>query len=109
MIPALLRILDYHRGRDAAISADDLMQRMCTQGYDIPGLPEMRDLVHDARKAGHLIASCKDGYFLPIERVEADEFLGRLRKPALDMLHTYRIMRNRARHQFPDPQQMRMM
>lgn len=105
---ALLHILEFHRGRNQAISADELLMRMKRFGCDVPSLPAMRDLVHDARKDRHLIASCDAGYFLPVDLAEATEFIEKLRTPAIDMLHTARIMRTQARQEFGEGQQLRM-
>ncbi len=100
-ITALLQILDFHRGRSAAISADALLENMRRYGCDVPGMPALRGLVHDARQAGHLITSCDDGYFLPTNLNEAMENIDmRFIVPGRDLLRTARILRRVARQQF---------
>jgi hypothetical protein len=101
MIPDLLLVLLHHQGRDHAISADELLTAMRHRGHDIPGLPALRGLIHDARQQRHVICSGDEGYFLPTTLSEAINSINeRLRDPAGDQMRTARILRQAAREQF---------
>jgi hypothetical protein len=108
MIADLLHILMMHQGRDRAISAERLLDALRTYGNSINGMPELRGLVHDARQDGHLIASCQEGYYLPVDLTDALQYVERqFRIPARDELRTARLQRRRAIELFG--QQLRMM
>ena len=97
MILSLMSILMFHHGQDRAISAECLLERMRRSGLDISGLPDLRGLIHDARQAGNLIASCEKGYYLPVDLRDALHYVDRqFRIPARDELQTARIQRRRA-------------
>lgn len=97
MIGDLLLILMMHQGRDHAISADNLLTALRTYGQAISGLPDLRQLIHDARQLGHLIASSQEGYYLPTNLKEATEYINEVwTAPSLDRLKTRRIQRRRA-------------
>ncbi len=101
MIHDLLYILRNHQGKDNPISADDLLVGMRNFGYEISGLPELRELIHDARLLHHLICSSGRGYFIPTTLNEALAFVeDKLRDPARDLMHTARVVRQAAREHF---------
>lgn len=101
MISDLMVVLAAHQGAANAISADELLATMRRRGHDIPGMPSLRGLVHDARLQRKLICSCDHGYFLPTTLNEAiDAINERFRDPAADQLRTARILRQTAREQF---------
>ena len=101
MISYLMSILSLHYGQDRAISADCLFRDLRAAGYDVPGLPALRGLIHDARQQGRLIGSCDKGYFLPVSLDEALHYIEhRFLTPARDELRTARLQRRKALESF---------
>lgn len=101
MIADLMVVLAAHQGAANAISADELLATMRRRGHKLPHMKNLRDLIHDARQARHVIASCQAGYFLPTTLNEAMDSINRtLRTPGGDLMHTARILRQAAREQF---------
>lgn len=97
MIARLLQVLMMHQGRDRAIPAEQLLSILRTYGCDLTGLPELRGLIHAARQDQHLIASCQDGYYLPVDLPDALQYIEQqFRVPAKDELRTARLQRRRA-------------
>ncbi len=93
-------IMSAHVGAEKPISASDLMKALITHSHDITEAA-LRNTIHDMRQQGYLIASSKDGYYLPSNLQEAMAYLDdQLRTPARDMLQTVRRQRNAAREQF---------
>lgn len=110
MITDLMIVLAAHQGAANAISADDLLATMRRRGHKLPHIKQLRDLIHDARQAGQVIASCAAGYFIPRDLIEATQYVDhQLTIPATDMLRTRRIQMRRIREMFGQGQQLPMM
>lgn len=97
---AILTILQYHVGEKNAVSAERLRLRLGMDGLHLQ-MWELRQIIHDLRNAGHLIASGQAGYFLPATREEVFKYVEQVfRVPARDVLTTARKQRQAAIHQF---------
>lgn len=92
----VLDILASHRGKENSIPLSEL------SGH-FEGLKgwEMRDLIHEMRQDGILIASSPSGYYLPSTLNEALHYIEiQFRVPSRDQLRTARIQRQAAQRQF---------
>lgn len=93
-------IMSAHVGAEKPISATDLTKALVTHDHDITEAA-LRNTIHDMRQRGYLIASSKDGYYLPSNLQEAMAYVDdQLRTPARDMLQTVRRQRQAAREHF---------
>ena len=74
---ALLRILSFHQGRDAAIGRRDLVDDLATVGYKVSERAA-RAQISQLRKAGHVIGSAPGedgGYYLCRTVDEFEDFV----------------------------------
>lgn len=90
-------IMVWHPGEKKAITAQDLFSRVRDAGWDVQTVASLRNTIHDMRQAGYLIASGQVGYWLPVTREEAFEYVNeQFRVPARDQLYTARRQRQAA-------------
>lgn len=108
---ALLRVLSFHQGRDAAIGRQALVTDLGRMGYHVSERAA-RAQISQLRKAGHVICSAPGedgGYYLPTTAQEfedfvSQEYLAKIR----DMQETLAAMRHAARQIWPDTGQPRL-
>lgn len=86
------RILDFHRGKDNAITKSQLEHTVRMNGYrDTKDLPrKIRIAVHELRNSGMLIctSSSSKGYWIARDYTEAQEFIGEMKGRASDIFTT---------------------
>ena len=93
-------IMSAHVGAEKPIPASEFLQTLRSHDHDLTEAA-LRGAIHDMRQRGYLIASSKDGYYLPKNLQEAMAYVDyQLRTPARDMLTTVRRQRQAAREYF---------
>ena len=109
---AMLRVMSYHGGRDHSIGGESLVAALFRQGYHVEKR-QMRQCVHDLRRAGYLICSAPGedgGYYMAETLAEFREFCDReLHPKAMDLLETESAMKEAARQLFGDAVQEAML
>lgn len=100
---AILRILEFHRGKVAAVGGEELTRQVSSTGYPTDQRV-VREAIKELRRAGHLICSMPGnagGYYLALDAAEFDEFVTQeFEAKIADMAETLRAMRLAAREQF---------
>ena len=108
---ALLRILEYHKGKLAAIGGQDLTERVPSAGF-LTDQRSVREAIKELRRAGHLICSTPGtagGDYLAIDAAEFDEFAGQeFEAKIADMAETLKAMRQAAKEKFGQGVQRRL-
>lgn len=92
----ILRILQLHRGRDNAIGRDQLVAGVRISGFRRIDERQVREMIKQLRRAGHLIGSAAGGgggYYLIASQAEFEEFAQQEYKAKIsDMAETLRAM-----------------
>lgn len=109
----VLFALQYALGRKHAIGRAALLGYLhSVYGREV-NEREMRQCIHDLRRAGHLICSAPGedgGYYMATTLQEFDEFLEReLHPKAMDLLETEKAMKAAARQRFGEAAQIGLM
>ncbi len=108
---AILRIVDFHRGKSAAIGGEELTRQVGMSGFHIDHRT-VREMIKALRRKKHLICSTPGtdgGYYLATDLAEYEEFKMReYQAKILDMSETVRFMDQAAMEQFGQGVQLRL-
>lgn len=110
---AVLREIQWHKGKDHAISQDDLLSAISTddkQGTFFGKKVNKRQLritINELRKMGWMIASSSGsggsyGYYVPVTYDEYQEYKKFQMSYALDIIETFRVLDVKAREMYSD-------
>ena len=93
---AVLRVLGFHPGREAAISRADLLRELANHGFRVPDRAA-RATINQLRKLGNPICSAGGeggGYYMARDWKELDEFIEReMHSRAMDLLEQEKALR----------------
>jgi hypothetical protein len=96
---AMIRLLDFHVGREQAISRGDMLGALKSLGFRVSER-EARSVINLLRKEGYLICSTGGeggGYWLGANWQELNEYLEReLHSRAMDLLEQEKALKNAA-------------
>lgn len=100
---AMLRILSYRQGREAAINRNDLLDGLANLGFAVHERAA-RACINKLRKEGHLICSTgghKSGYWIAKDWAELNEYINReLHARAMDLLEQEKALKDQAERQW---------
>lgn len=100
---AILRIVNFHRGKAAAIGGEELTRQVGMSGFHIDQRT-VREMIKELRRAGHLICSTPGqagGYYLATDLAEYWEFRKQeYQAKIIDMSETMSAMDKAADEQF---------
>lgn len=107
---AVLRVLNFHRGRERAIGRFPLLAEVKRMGFSETTERQLRLTIHELRRAGHLICSApgeKGGYYLAATKEEFEAFIEvEYRAKIRDMSETVSAMSKAAADQFGQATQL---
>lgn len=107
---AVLRVLNFHRGRERAIGRFPLLAEVKRMGFSETTERQLRLTIHELRRAGHLICSApgeKGGYYLAATKEEFEAFIeAEYRAKIRDMSETVSAMSKAAADQFGQATQL---
>jgi len=96
---AMIRLLDFHVGREKAISRGDLVLVLTASGFRVSERVA-RQVINELRKRGFLICSTGGeggGYWLAVSWQELNEYIEReLHARAMDLLEQEKALRREA-------------
>lgn len=111
----VLFLLNFHRGRDQAISRDELLHQLASHDFADVEERMLRVMIHELRGEGNLICSSgglTGGYWMADGWDDVEEYLDHeVRARALDLLEQETIMRHAAGIEFgpkPVPHQLEL-
>lgn len=100
---AILRVLEFHRGKEGAIGGEELTRLVNLNGFHIDQRT-VRESIKELRRTGHLICSTAGnggGYYLATTAEEFEQFIDQEFKAKIkDMSETLNAMQQAARDQF---------
>jgi hypothetical protein len=112
----VLFLLNFHRGRDQAISRDEFLHQLAMHGFADVKERKLRVMIHELRAEGNLICSSgglTGGYWCAAGWDDVEEYFDReVRARALDLLEQEKILRHAAGIEFgpkPVPDQLVML